>query len=223
VPPRPRLPSQTVPVVLYEDPLSPWCLVAERRVLAALEHVGPPFGRLRREPFPLRVEPAAMSRAERRAFAATARRAAKEPEARGTTPDLWLSEDPPLSSLPVLAALLAARLQGPGSEATLLDAIRDAALFRGVNPARPDVLFELAERAGLDLSRFAAALSAPATERRVREAFEEAVADGIGGAPALVIGDEWLVAGARSGREYRSILRRYATERLGVAPQRTLH
>jgi predicted DsbA family dithiol-disulfide isomerase len=210
-------------VVLYEDPLSPWCLVAERRIVAALEQVGPPFARLRREPFPLRVEPVAMSRAERRAFAATARRAAKEPEARGTTPELWLSPDPPLSSMPILAALFAARLQGPAREAALHDAIRDAALVRGVNPARADVLFELAERAGLDLSRFASALAAPGTERRVREGFEEALADGIGGAPALVIGDEWLVAGARSAREYRSILSRYVSERLGVAPLRTLH
>jgi predicted DsbA family dithiol-disulfide isomerase len=197
--------------------------VAERRIQAALDDLGAPFGRLRREPFPLRVEPAAMSRAERRAFAATARRAAKEPEARGTTPDLWLSSDPPLSSMPALAALFAARLQGASREATLLDAIRDAALFRGVNPTRPDVLFELAERAGLDLARFASALAAPGTERRVREEFEEALALGIGGAPSLVIGDEWLVAGARSAREYRSILGRYVAERLGVAPQRTLH
>jgi predicted DsbA family dithiol-disulfide isomerase len=164
-----------------------------------------------------------MSRAERRALVATARRAAREPEARGTTPDLWLSADPPLSSLPVLAALLAARLQGPAKEAALLDAVREAALFRGVNPARHDVLLELAERAGIDLARFAAALAAPGTERRVRDAFEDAMADGIGGAPALVIGDEWLVKGTRSAREYRSILRRYATERLGVALQRTLH
>jgi predicted DsbA family dithiol-disulfide isomerase len=210
-------------VVLYEDPLSPWCLVAERRILAALDDVAAPYGCLRREPFPLRVEPEAMSRAERRAFAATARRAAKEPEARGTTADLWLSSDPPLSSMPVLQALFAARLQDPGREAALLDAIRDAALYRGVNPTRADVLFELAERAGLDLSRFASALAAPGTERRVREEYEEAIALGIGGAPSLVIGDEWLVAGARSAREYRTLLRRYAAERLGVAPQRTLH
>jgi predicted DsbA family dithiol-disulfide isomerase len=197
--------------------------VAERRILAALDDVAAPFARLRREPFPLRVEPEAMSRAERRAYAATARRAAREPEARGTVPDLWLSADPPLSSLPVLAALFAARLQGAAREGALLDAVREAALFRGVNPARPDVLFELAERAGLDLSRFAAALAAPGTERRVREAYEETVASGVGGAPALVIGDEWLVAGARSAREYRSILRRYAADRLGLALERTLH
>jgi predicted DsbA family dithiol-disulfide isomerase len=197
--------------------------VAERRIVAAIEAIGQPYARLRREPFPLRVEPAAMSKGERRALVATARRAAKEPEARGTTPDLWASDDPPLSSIPVLCALFAARLQGDAREAALLDALREAALVRGVNVTRTDVLLELAERAGVDLARFCTALSAPATERRVRELFEEQVASGIGGAPALIIGDEWLVAGARRADEYRNILRRYASERLGLAPLHTLH
>jgi predicted DsbA family dithiol-disulfide isomerase len=197
--------------------------VAERRIVAALEAIGQPYGKLRREPFPLRVEPAALSRGERRALVATARRAAKEPEARGTTPELWRSSDPPLSSMPVLTALLAARLQGDVREAALFDAVREAALVRGVNVTRSDVLFELAERAGLDLGRFCSALAAPATERRARESFEEALACGIGGAPALVIGEEWLVAGARGAEEYRSILRRYASEHLGLALLHTLH
>jgi len=223
VPPRPLPICQPIRLVLYEDPLSPWCLVAERRIVAAAEAIGQPYGKLRREPFPLRVEPAAMSRGERRALAAAARRASKEPEARGVKPDLWLSTDPPLSSMPVLTALFAARLQGEAREAALLDALREAALVRSVNVTRPDVLLELAERAGVHLGRFCSALAAPATERRVRETFEDQVASGIGGAPALVIGDEWLVAGARGAEEYHSILHRYASERLGLAPLRTLH
>jgi predicted DsbA family dithiol-disulfide isomerase len=57
----------------------------------------------------------------------------------------------------------------------------------------------------------------------VREAFEDALDKGIDVAPALVIGDEWLVAGARTRDEYRQVLGRYATKRLGVPLLRTVH
>lgn len=221
--PRSRI-VQPVSLVLYEDPLCPWCLVAERRVTAALEDVGGgPFGPLRLEPFPIRVEPRALSRTERRQLATAARKAAKEPEAKGTGPDLWLSADPPLTSIPALRALAAARLQGASREAALRGAIREAALVRGINVSRNDVLLELAEWAGLDLARFASALAAPATEQRVVDALAEAEDKGIKRAPALVIGDEWLVAGPRPIEDYRAVLRRYASARLGVLPARTLH
>jgi predicted DsbA family dithiol-disulfide isomerase len=210
-------------LVLYEDPLSPWCLVAEQRIRAILDELPGDFGPLRIEPFPLRAEPRAPSAAERKALARVARRAAKQPEAAHTTPDLWLSADPPLSTVPALAALYAARLQGAAREDALRDAIRQAGLVRGINPTRKDVLYELADAAGLDVARFAGALAAPTTERRVREAFEDALEKGIEVAPALVIGDEWLVAGARSRDEYRAVLRRYACARLGVPPLRTVH
>lgn len=216
-------PTQPVTLVLYEDPLSPWCLVAERRILAALEDVEGAYTPLRLEPFPTRLEPRAMSKTERRALARAARKAAREPEAAAVTDDLWLSPDPPLTSVPALTALAAARLQGSGREAALRQAIREASLVRGLNVARTDVLLELAERAGLDLRRFAGALAAPATERRVLEVREEACDKGIRAAPALVIGDEWLVAGPRSVDEYRAVLHRYASARLGLAPLRTLH
>jgi predicted DsbA family dithiol-disulfide isomerase len=210
-------------LVLYEDPLSPWCLVAEQRIRAALDEVSGDFAPLRIEPFPLRSEPRAPTAAERRTLARVARRAAKEPEAARTTPDLWLSADPPLTTVPVLAALYAARQQGNVHEDALRDAIREAGLVRGINVTRADVLYELAGAAGLDVSRFAGALAAPATERRVREAFEDALEKGIDVAPALVIGDEWLVAGPRSGAEYRAVLRRYAAARLGLPLLLTVH
>jgi predicted DsbA family dithiol-disulfide isomerase len=221
VSPRTR-PNEPISLVLYEDPLSPWCLVAERRIVAAMEDLAGAFA-LRHEPFPTRPEARAMSKTERRELARIARKAAKEPEAAGTTPDLWLSSDPPLTSLPALAALAAARLQGTTREAALRGAIREAALVRGLNIARTDVLLELAERAGLDLSRFSGALFAPATEARVREALDDAQDKGVRDVPALVIADEWLVAGTRSADEYRAVLLRYVTARLGLPPVRTLH
>ncbi|HSD19268.1 MAG TPA: DsbA family protein [Anaeromyxobacter sp.] len=222
MPPR-TPPVEPIALVLYEDPLSPWCLVAEKRIAAALDSLEGTYEPLRHEPFPLRIEPRAMSRSERERLARAARKAAKEPEAQGITPDLWLSRDPPLSSIPPLAALAAARLQGAAREEALRIALRQAALFRGVNVSRRDVLYELAERVGLDLSRFAGALTTPWSERRVRARYEEAVDRGVEVAPALVVGEEWLVAGPRSVDEYRHILERYAQVRHGIPTARVLH
>jgi predicted DsbA family dithiol-disulfide isomerase len=212
-----------VSIVLYEDPLSPWCLVAERRVQAALDELPSAFAPLRIEPFPLRAEPHALTPTERRAFVRAAKKAAREPEAAGTTPELWLGRDPPHSTLPALAAVVAARLQGAAREAALRDALRDAALVRGLDATRRDVLLELASAAGLDVARFEAALSAPSTERRVLESLDEALAKGIESVPALVVGDEWLVSGPRSVEEYRRVLRRYAAARLGIHRVRVVH
>ncbi len=220
----PRIASaEPVSLVLYEDPLSPWCLVAERRIRAALDDVPGAFAPLRLEPFPLRAEPRALGVRERRALVRAARKAAREPEAAGTTPDLWLSRDAPHSTLPALAALVAARLQGPAREAALRAALRDAALVRGLDVTRRDVLFELASAAGLDVGKFETALSAPATEKRVLESFDEALGMGIASSPALVLADEWLVAGVRSTDEYRGVLRRYAAARLGLQSLRVVH
>lgn len=197
--------------------------MAEQRIRAVLEGLDGSFGPLRLEPFPLRTEPRVPTRAERRAMARVARTAAREPEAAGTTPDLWLSRDPPLTTVPVLTALAAARQQGAAREDALRVAIREAGLVRGINVTRRDVLYELAEASGLDVARFAGAFAAPATEQRVLDVFEDAVNKGVEGAPALVIGDEWLILGPRSAEEYAAVLRRYATLRLGVPQKRTVH
>lgn len=215
--------AEPASLVLYEDPLSPWCLVAEHRIRSVLDDVPGAFGPLRIEPFPLRPDPRAPSARERRELARAARLASKEPEAAHTRPDLWLSADAPLSSVPALTALAAARLQGAVREAALRDAMREAALVRGINVTRTDVLYELAGAAGLDVGRFAGALSAPATERRVLDVYLEALDKGVERPPALVIADEWLVVGTRAAKEYRAILRRYATARMGFPPTRTVH
>jgi predicted DsbA family dithiol-disulfide isomerase len=217
------LPADRVSLVLYDDPLSPWCLVAERRVRAALDELADAFAPLLIEPFPLRAESHALTPSERRAFVRAAKKAAREPEAKGVTADLWLGRDAPHSTLPALAAVIAARLQGAAREAALREALRDAALIRGLDPTRRDVLLELAAAAGLDVARFDSALSAPSTEKRVLDCFDEALDKGIVAAPALVIGDEWLVAGPRSAEEYRRVLRRYATARLGLKTLRVVH
>ena len=210
-------------LVLYDDPLSPWCLIAERRIRAALEDFPGAFTPLRIEPFAPRPEPRALTQSDRCGLARATRRAAREPEAAGLCPDLWLSPDAPVSSLPALTALVAARLQGRTREAALRAALREAALFRGLNVARTDVLLELAERAGLDLARFAAAFAAPSSVQRVRDTLDVALEEGVREIPALVIGDAWLVAGTRKTAEYRAILQRYLAANVGMHTERTVH
>ena len=57
----------------------------------------------------------------------------------------------------------------------------------------------------------------------MRARYEEAVDRGVEVAPALVVGEEWLVAGPRSVDEYRHILERYAQVRHGIPTARVLH
>jgi len=64
----------------------------------------------------------------------------------------------------------------------------DAALFANQKDRLP--VETVAERAGLDLERFRACLSAPETERRLAEDIAAARRQGISGTPAYVIGDE---------------------------------
>jgi predicted DsbA family dithiol-disulfide isomerase len=121
-------------------------------------------------------------------------------------------------------ALAAARLQGASHEATLRDALRDAAFVRGLDVSRSDVLVEVAARQpALDLCRFVSALRAPATERQVRAAYEAAIDRGVSTAPSLVVGEEWLLSGPRTTADYHDTLERFLTLRAGVPAERTLH
>ncbi|MFT3913417.1 MAG: DsbA family protein [Anaeromyxobacteraceae bacterium] len=171
----------TVDVVLYEDPLSPWCALAEARIAAAADALGVEVA-LRHAPFPLAP-----------------------------------------GSVRVLAALAAAREQGPAREAALRRVLREATLERGLETASAEVLVELAELAGLDRARFTEALGRPSTERAVLATWRTARCRGIGAAPALVIGEAWLVSGTRSADEYAEILQRWLARAPSLPPERTLH
>jgi predicted DsbA family dithiol-disulfide isomerase len=212
-----------VSLVLHGDLLDPWCWLAERRLTAAAEAFPGRF-ELEHAPFPRRWDLRLPGGRERAARARTLQRAAREPDAPSLSAELWASPSPPASGAPALVALAAARLQGPAQEAVLRAALREAALVRGLDISRQDVLVEVASRdATLDLARFLSALRAPATERQVRAAFDEAIDRGVESAPALVVGEEWLVTGARPAAEYHEILQRYLNMRAGVPLERTVH
>ena len=89
---------------------------------------------------------------------------------------------------------------------------------------RRDVLYELAGAAGLDVARFAGALAAPATERRVLESFEDALEKGIERrARARHRRRVARRRAAERGRSTAAVLRRYAAARLGLPLLRTVH
>lgn len=212
-----------VSLVMHGDLLDPWCWIAERRVAAAAEAFPGRF-QLSHSPFPRRWDLRLPSSRERAARARAVERAAREADAPPLSPELWSSASPPSSGAPPLVALAAARLQGDAREAWLREALREAALVRGLDVSRADVLVEVASRdPALDLARFVSAARAPATEREVRAAFEDALDKGVEVAPSLVVGEEWLVGGPRSAAEYHEILASYLNRRAGVPADRTMH
>ena len=209
--------------MLHGDLLDPWCWIAERRISSAAEAFPGRFS-LMHGPLPRRWDPRIPSARERAARARALERAARDPDAPPLSPELWSSVSAPGSGAPALVALAAARLQGAAQESALREALREAALVRGLDVSRDDVLLEVASRQpSLELGRFVSALRAPATERQVRIAFEEALDRGVRAAPSLVLGEDWLVTGPRSAAEYHEILQRYLVLAAGVPVERVLH
>ena len=211
-----------IQVLMYQDVLCPWSWLAELR-LSQLQRELSEVLRFVPRPYPLRPMESLPSEDEISRAVKDLTSAAREREALPLRPDLWTSGDPPRSSMEPLAALESARLQGEPARLELQSRLRHAAMEQGLNVTRPDIVLELAERAGLDLPRFAAAFAAPASAQRVRDVLDLALDTGVREIPALVIGDEWLVAGARSTEEYAAVLRRYLAARLGVAAEQTVH
>jgi predicted DsbA family dithiol-disulfide isomerase len=211
-----------IELVLYHDVLCSWCYLADARLSVLREEYGDAVNFTYRA-FPLRPGEVAPTQRELKLLARHYRRVSREPEGRGIVPDLWVGRDPPTSTLPPLIALEAARLQGTPRRDALLRALREGAFRRGLNISRQDILIEIAERVGLRMDRFLAGLSAPATEQAVRAEHMEALGHGVRGVPALTIGGDWLISGARDLSEYRELIERYRTQQGTSVPDRVLH
>lgn len=210
--------------MLHGDVLDPWCWIAEQRIAIAADELHGRFKPVSHAPLPRRWEPRAPTAAERRIRVRELQRAAREPDAPPLSPGLWSDGGAgPQSSAPALVAVAAARMQGRQAEQAMIRALREAALAAGFDVSRTDVVVEVAARAGLDLARFLPAFEAPGTARAVRADVEEARDLGVRCSPSLVIGEEWLVSGARSLREYRTLLRRYLADRAGSPVEHTMH
>ena len=222
MPPRHSTPA-LVSLVLHGDLLDPWCWLAEKRITIVADELHGRFAPLEQSPWPRRWEPRAPTAAERRQRVRELTRAAKEPDAPPFSVELWDSDAGPRTSAPPLIAVAAARMQGPAAAASMREALRAAALVCGIDVTRSDIIIEIASRAGLDLARFVPAFQAPATERALRAQIEVACDRGVETGPALVIGEDWLLSGARSLRDYRTVLKRYLAKRGGTTVEHTVH
>jgi predicted DsbA family dithiol-disulfide isomerase len=191
-------------ITVYQDVLCAWCYLADSR-LDVLRQEFRDIVRFRVRPYPLRVHDVLPTDKERRSLVSEVKRAQEEvdPAARLITTELWTGNDAPRSSVPALAALEAARLQGPTARAMFARAMQRAALEQGVNVTRNDVIFELASRVGLSMNAFAAAFASPQTRQLVLEEHRLAAGRGVRGVPTLVIGGRWMVCGLREVSEYR--------------------
>jgi len=215
--------DSTIELVLHHDVLCPWSALADVRLRLLVEEFDGVL-RLERSPFATRVEDRLPSVREAASQMRAIRKVAREPEGQGFKVDLWRSGDPPRSSLPPLVALEAAKiLGGDAAQERMLAAMRRAAFRHGLNVAREDVLIELAERCGLETSRFATALSAQGTRRLVTSQHERAEFRGVISVPSVVIGGEWIVSGARSIDDYRGAIRRFGEQHALSVPDRVVH
>jgi predicted DsbA family dithiol-disulfide isomerase len=215
-------------ITVYQDVLCAWCYLADLRLETLRQEFGDTV-HWRVRPYPLRPHEATPTERELRGLSEEVQRARAEPEpvARLLSTDLWLGGDPPRSSLPGLAALEAARLQGPQARAYLARAMQRAALEQGVNVSRTDVLFELASRVGLAMNDFAAAFHSEETRRLILHEHRLASGRGVRGVPTLIIAGRWMLCGLRDVAEYRehilTCMGKLAAPRSGGSSERLVH
>jgi len=194
--------TKPVQILVYQDALCAWCYVAESRIAVLQREFGDVVRWLRR-PFPLRPLDSVPSEKDRAAWLKEVAAAQKEPEGGKLTTELWTGSELPRSSIPPLAALEAAKLQGAQAHDLLFRGLQRAGLEQGVNITRSDVIFELASSLGLEMNRFSAAFGSPETRRLITEEHRLASERGVKGAPTLVIAGKWMLSGLRELSEYR--------------------
>ncbi|QSQ21003.1 DsbA family protein [Pyxidicoccus parkwayensis] len=214
-------------IIVYQDVLCAWCYLADARLDVLRQEFGEAL-RWSVRPYPLRLQDALPTEREKRGLVEEVQRAQREadPAARLLSTDLWLGGDPPRTSVPALAALEAARLQGPQARAFLAKSMQRAALEQGINVSRTDVVFELASRVGLAMNEFSAAFRSEETQRLILDEHRDAANRGVRGVPTLVIGGRWMLCGLREISEYRehilACLGKSAVPRSG-SPERLVH
>jgi predicted DsbA family dithiol-disulfide isomerase len=212
-------------IVVYQDVLCGWCYLLDAR-LAPLKTEFSVSASWRTRPYPLRPNDVVPTAKDVETNVEELRRAQKEPGGALLSPELWTAGDPPRSSVPALAALEAAKLQGSSAVELLSSAMKRAALEQGVNVTRSDVVYELAARVGLDMNRFSAAYQAPETRRLILEEHRLATDRGVRGVPCVVINGRWMISGLREPTEYRehilSCLRKVRMSQAGSSSS-TLH
>lgn len=199
-------PANQVELMVFSDFLCPWCYVGFLRLGDIAREEGDAVEWQWRA-YLLRPEP---ERRSRDAFVEYTRSwerpGSLEPRARFTT---WASDDPPPShSFPAALAAKVAATLGPGAAEAYRAVLFPAYFTDNRTISDRTVLVELAVEAGLDRAGFE-----EAWRRHENELLEEVWVDhatatqsGIQGVPAVVVNRRWLLSGAVSADEYRSVI-----------------
>ena len=131
----------------------------------------------------------------------------------------WASDDdPPSHSLPSAVAGKVAATFGPDAYRTFHHRAMAAYFTENRTISDRGVLADIAEESGIDRQEFERRrdLGEQAMVAEIVEEHNEAVGAGIGGVPALVVGERYLVPGAVDVDDYRRIIDRYLDERDGA-------
>lgn len=199
--------QKPIPVVVYQDVLCAWSYLADLRLERVRERFGVAID-WRFRPFPLRLTDALPTAKELREARGEIDRAKIEadPVAKRLTAEVWNTPRGSRSSMPPLAALEAARMQGEPQRRQLLRLMHSAALETGIDVTRNDVLFELASKVGLKMDPFAATFRSERVRKLIRHEHKLATARGVSGVPTMVVANRWMLSGLREEREYNDQL-----------------
>ena len=184
----PKKPKLKKPVLYYvHDPMCSWCWAFKptwerlRKLLGDDVEVELLLGGLAiDDPNPM---PAAQREAMRKVWETI------EATVPGTTfnYDFWTKCKPKRSTYPACRAVISARLQIPGHDAVMIDAIQKAYYLDARNPSDDDVLETLAYEIGLDVPQFDEDINRATTHLALEREIFASRRMGVQGFPSLVL------------------------------------
>lgn len=158
--------------------------------------------------FMLRPSPHPRSLEEHREYTRNWLRPAEQPESGRFT--VWVTENPPPThSVPALVAGKAAATFGDEAFHKFHLEVMGAYFDENRTISDPDVLTDVAERAGIPASEFRERLESGRRtfEDEVFAEHSEAISLGVTGIPSVVVDDALLIPGAVSADVYRGVIR----------------
>jgi predicted DsbA family dithiol-disulfide isomerase len=209
--------SGVIRLDVFSDYLCPWCYNAALRLSDIEEAYGAQV-EVHWRAFPLIPDerPGRLSSEQTRA--GRQKVGAQEPRAQFAPPSPGTPL--PASSLPALTAAKAAERQGREAAAAFHRAVFAAHFGANLDIGRADVLWRLAEGAGLDIARFRADCAGGEPHRAVLHDYAEAVAwFGVSALPTVIFNEKVSLVGAVPVEQYRLLIDWFlAGEPGGVIP-----
>ncbi len=115
-------------------------------------------------------------------------------------------EEFPNCSMPSAEAGLAARLQGQEAWEAFHDALLSAFFTENRNISDKKVVYDVAEKSGLDMDRFRDDLESGGLRQKAVKEHLEATNLGITGIPSVVVNDRAVLVGAVPTEQYRHVI-----------------